>query len=73
MSRIPGIPAKHAIISDDCRRGRGDDGAIDEAIRRMREAYDQLMKCWPVGRGTKFHVVLTVECDRNKAPTDGAR
>lgn len=48
----------HAIISDECRRNRGDEGAIQEVFARLRKQYFANLKNPP---GTRFHVVLTVE------------
>lgn len=57
---IPGIKAVHAIITDTCRENRGDEGAIDEALRRVKEEYMACAPVWPAGT-VQFHVVLTVE------------
>lgn len=48
-------------ISDVCRSNRGNDGAIDEALQRVREEYAELVKGWPVGKDAKFRVVLIFE------------
>lgn len=61
MAQIPGVPAKHAIITDTCRTGRGEDGAIDEALKRLRDEYLNCARGWPVGKGVKFHIALIVE------------
>lgn len=64
---VPGMCAQHAIITQDCRKGRGDDGAFEEAVRRLRREYEHAVKGWgdyPVN----FHVVLTVE----RLPASGA-
>lgn len=61
MSHLPGLKALHAIISDDCRRNRGDEGAIDEALRRVREEYLACVRSWHPHKGVKFNVLLTVE------------
>ena len=58
---IPGMTAIHAIITDECRSGRGDLGAIDEALRRARKELDLCVRGRPQGKGAKFHVVVTVE------------
>ncbi len=58
---VPGTAAVHAVISDACREGRGDAGAIDEAVERIRRGYLQVAEGWPVGAGAKIHVVLLVE------------
>ena len=38
-STIPGLKAQHVIVTPACRSGRGVEGAIDEALRRIREEY----------------------------------
>ena len=60
-TRIPGIKALHAVISDNCRIARGQEGAIDEALLRLRESYMEIVDAWPTGKGTNFHLILTVE------------
>ena len=60
-ARIPGIKTLHLVISDECRSGRGEDGAIDESLRRIRDVYLDILKFWADKPGVKFHVVLTVE------------
>lgn len=58
---IPGIKAKHAIISDTCRE-KGDDGAFDEAVGVLYQEYVKLTTGpWPKGKNAKFHLVLTVD------------
>jgi hypothetical protein len=61
VTKVEGICAKHAIITDVCRRNRGDEDAVEEALLRARNALSLAMKGWDVGRGVKFHVVVTVE------------
>lgn len=61
MTRLPGLKATHAIISDACRTSRGEEGAIDEATRRVRDEFLACVRAWPLHKGVKFHVVLTVE------------
>ncbi len=63
-SKVPGIKAAHAIISTNCRAMRGDIGAYDEAVLRLRSDYEKLLSHWPREKGAKFHVVLTVEYPR---------
>ena len=53
--------AKHAIITDECRRNRTDDGAIKEAVERILREYHECAPHWPIGNGTKFHVKLEIE------------
>ncbi len=62
-AKIPGIKAKHAIISDACREV-GDAEAFGDAMCILLKEYDRLVKGpWPRGKGAKFHLVLTVEYD----------
>ncbi len=60
-TKIPGIKARHAFVTDDCRRGRTDAGAVDEALDRLRAEATELLKSWDQGKGARFHFVLTVE------------
>lgn len=58
-TKIPGLKAKHAIITPECRVNRGDTGAIHEALSRVLDEYKAILKA----RSDKptFHLVLTVE------------
>lgn len=58
--RSPVAPTKalHAIITRECRANRGDEGAIDEALARVRTEY---LACVGNPRIAQFHVTLTVE------------
>jgi hypothetical protein len=58
---LPGVKAKHAIISSVCRANRGDAGAADEAVDRLRVELGRLMEAWDPERGATFHLVLTVD------------
>jgi hypothetical protein len=60
MAYIPGA-AKHAIITDDCRRNKGDDVVMEEALQRIRAEWPNVAKGWPIGKGGRFHVALIVE------------
>lgn len=53
--------AKHAIITDECRVNRTDEGAIKEALQRILDEYMACVGAWPLGEGTKFHVKLEIE------------
>jgi hypothetical protein len=61
QTMVPGTKAKHCVITDTCRSNRGDNEAINEALRRIREEYLACVDGWPVGKGVEFHVVLTVK------------
>jgi len=64
-ARVPGIMALHAIITKQCRLNRTDEGAVDEALARIKSEYVKLMESWPVeGKPVQFHVALTVEYKR---------
>lgn len=68
-TKIPGIKAKHAIITPNCRTvDRGDDpvmDAFDEAVGRLREEYRVI--CAMRDDGFNAHVVLTIEGEREQA------
>lgn len=61
QTTTPGVCAQHCIISDDCRRGRTDAGAFEEAVDRLRQVYDRVCGGWGTDSGLKLHLVLTVE------------
>ena len=63
-THLPGLKAKHAIITPECRQNRGNDGALVEALKRIRDEYFAIVEA----RSDQFtcHVVLTVE----DAPSD---
>jgi hypothetical protein len=62
---IEGSCAKHVIIKDSCRKLRGDQGAIDEAMARIRAALEHAVEGWgEPNRGVQFHVALMVERPR---------
>jgi hypothetical protein len=67
---IPGIPAKHAVITDQCRRNHGAFGAVDEAVARIKQEFLACIRHHPLGRDTKFHLVLTVEAAEKKEETN---
>ena len=58
---LPGIKAKHAVISTSCREGRGDSGARKEAVQRIDDELRVLLRRWPKEKGATFHLVLTVD------------
>ena len=61
---IPGVRAKHTIITENCRNLHGNSGlgAFDEAVKRIREEYANCLKGWQESeRQPNYHLVLTVE------------
>lgn len=63
---IPGAKAAHAVISDNCRDAHGDEGAFDEAVRRLREEYLTCLNGWKGTPGVQFHLVLNIESPRHR-------
>jgi hypothetical protein len=61
MLSVPGVQLTLQTITGDCRAARGDDGAVDEAVRRAAEILRGALKWWAPGSGAKFHVVVTLE------------
>ena len=56
---VPGIAAKHAVITPTCRGNRTVAGAFDEAAARVKQEY---LVCQTDGNAkANFHLVLTVE------------
>lgn len=51
----------HAIITEACRRNRGDVAVIEEAIQRLRNGWASVSRNWPIEAGGRFHVVLISE------------
>lgn len=66
MTNILGIKSHHSIITDDCRIGRTDMGAFEEAVERMRKDYISAIDNYKVGFGAKFNMVLTIENPNRK-------
>ena len=61
MFETKGIKVIHAIVTDECRTNRGDTEAIKEAMYRIKNECDQLIKWHAVGKDVKFHIILSVE------------
>lgn len=57
---VEGLRAKHAIVTKVCRANRGVEGAIDEALTRLRDEYLRLVEK-DANRNANFHLVLTVD------------
>lgn len=60
MGAIPGLPAVHRIVSDECRK-RGNHTVVAECVDSVERALNMVLQGNLEGRGTKFHVVVTVE------------
>lgn len=57
----PGQLAEHRFITDDCRAGKTDDGALAEALASMEAKAREVLSRWPADRGMRLHFVLCVE------------
>lgn len=60
MSKVPGVNAKHAIITPACRAGHGALEAFDHAMMRLRREYEALLRARGED-GANYHVVVSVE------------
>lgn len=67
---VPGTIAKHAIISDECRRNRGEAEALAEAMDRLWREYESCAPAWK-DKGARFHFVLTLERPTADTQEDG--
>lgn len=66
MAEVPGSQVTAAFITPDCRANRGDAGAWDEAVARLRAEYDAVLDGWRAyGTQPTLNLVLTME-----RPTD---
>jgi hypothetical protein len=61
QTKVAGVKAHHSFITDVCRTNRGDMGAFQEVVRRLRDQYDFLTRRWPIGSDVKLHFVLTLD------------
>ena len=59
MTTVPGMKAKHAIITPECRAGRGEDGAFDEAVHRLKLEYNECVAV-DANLNVSYHLILTV-------------
>ena len=59
--RMPGTCANYCIITDDCRVNRTDEGAFEEAVKRLLGSYLQATRNFGRKRGARFHLALTIE------------
>lgn len=73
MMHLPGMTAKHYIVSDSCREAHGGFlEALDEAYRRMRESIEQqYVSHWEPGRGDEFHLALSADLTAHRAEPKG--
>ena len=62
---LEGRTIDHSWITDECRKNRGDDGAIEEVMKRVREKLIAIVPRWGADQGTEFHIGVTVK------PKDG--
>ena len=62
---IPGMTASHQIIRRECRENHGTFEALEVALERIRDDYDQLVANG-VADETEFHVALIVQQDRHR-------
>lgn len=58
---IPGIAAKHCIITDRCRIMRTTEGAIDEALRQIKEVYMDILDNRGHEKNVNYRIVLMVD------------
>lgn len=62
MATVPGTQVTAVFITPECRSNRGDMGAWDEAVKRLRTQYDEVVEGWQ-GRDEQptLNLVLTME------------
>ena len=53
--------ATRATVSETCLANRGEDGAIDEALRRLKVAAREVLDGWGRPLKCKMHFDLVVE------------
>lgn len=54
------ITGVHCIVAPECRANRGDQGAFDEAVRRIKAEYDTCVKLG-CNVNVSYHLTLGVE------------
>lgn len=59
-TNIPGLAAKHLIITPQCIQNKGVGGALCEAVNDLEKATLEMIQTG-ANRGSNFHLVLTVE------------
>lgn len=60
MSAVPGINAKHRIITPQCRQNHGDFVALEIAIQDLKDEYKRILEKRG-DDGAKYHLVISVE------------
>ncbi len=58
---LPGIKAIQTVITPACRKMRTDEGAAEEAIKRVKEELLLCLEGWPEDAEATFHIILTVD------------
>ena len=61
MTEIPGICAKHKIITPECLKLHSLDGAYVLALNDIEKEFFACANTENLEAGAKFHLVLTVE------------
>ncbi len=59
-TNLPGLKSGHAIITPTCRANRGHMEAFDEAVSRLRAAYERYAGV-DANAEANWHLALTVE------------
>jgi hypothetical protein len=65
-TKIPGLAAKHAIVTPTCRKNRTALGALAEAIERLQLEYIACVDV-PENENAVYHFVLTIERQAEEA------
>ena len=68
-TRVPGIKAKHATITPNCRRVQGGDSqAFEVAVNLLFKEYTAILAARSDRDQVDFHLVLTVEKKEAECP-----
>jgi hypothetical protein len=66
-----GHQAAHQIIMPTCRKNRGQAGAWEEAVQRLREQYDMICRNRTDIEECDLHLVLYCDTPRHKQARGG--
>jgi hypothetical protein len=66
MEKISGYKIAHSVISDRCRKSLGGVEAIEKALEMIEDAYFNYLDLSSSNDVGNFHVVLTIECNKEK-------